>query len=107
MSVEKLFNKFAINVEGEHDKREITIFTLSTCMWCKKCKRWLNERNIKYRYVDVDKIDHSDKRQIINYLGEKFQSRISYPFMICDDKELVVGYDPSRYEELMKGGDDE
>ncbi|MFX0181315.1 MAG: glutaredoxin family protein [Candidatus Hodarchaeota archaeon] len=91
-------------VKGKNDKQDVSIFTLSTCMWCKKCKRYLNEREIKYKYIDVDQITPDQKSKILQYLRENYKpDRISYPFLICDDK-FVVGYDPNKYEELMKGG---
>jgi len=99
----ELIEKLAETVEGSKKNRDITILTLSTCMWCKKCKAWLNDRNVKYRYVDVDKIDFKEKSKILDYLRDKYQSRISYPFMICED-EFVVGYNPNRYEDLLKEG---
>ena len=105
MGTEELIDNLAVEVKGSKDKRDILIFTLSTCMWCKKCKRWLDERDINYRYVDVDRIQYSQKSQIIDYLKQNYSSRVSYPFMICDD-EHVIGYDPDRYEELMKQGEE-
>ncbi len=53
----EFIEKLTHSVIGENDSQEWTIFTLSTCMWCKKCKQYLNDKNIKYLYVDVDKID--------------------------------------------------
>jgi len=99
----EIINNLAQTVEGSKKNRDITILTLSTCMWCKKCKAWLKERDIQYRYVDVDKIEFEEKSKILTYLKDKFQSRISYPFMICDE-EHVIGYNPGKYEELMKSG---
>ena len=99
----QIIENLAQTVEGSKKNRDITLLTLSTCMWCKKCKAWLNERDIQYRYVDVDKINFEEKTKILEYLREKYQSRISYPFMICDN-EYVVGYNPGKYEELMKSG---
>ncbi len=99
----EIIDKLAQPVEGSNKNRDVTILTLSTCMWCKKCKTWLKERDVHYKYVDVDKIEFEDKSKILEYLREKYQSRISYPFMICDD-EFVVGYNPGKYEELMKSG---
>jgi len=91
-------------VKGEKDTHNVTIFTLSTCSWCKRCKVWLNERGIKYRYVDIDRIDISEKSKILAFLREKFKpERISYPFVVWDDK-YVVGYNPNQYEELMNLG---
>jgi len=99
----EIIDKVAETVEGSNNTRDITILTLSTCMWCKKCKAWLKEHDIQYRYVDVDKIEFEKKSKILEYLRNNYQSRISYPYMICDN-EVVVGYNPDKYEELMKSG---
>ena len=68
MSVEELIDNLASKVEGTAGERDnVLIFTLSTCQWCKKCKRFLEERKMKYRYIEVDKIEHKDKLAILNY----------------------------------------
>jgi glutaredoxin-like protein NrdH len=107
MSVEELIDTLATEVEGNNNEHDITIFTLSTCMWCKKCKRWLKEHDVTYRYVDVDKIQYSQKSQIIDYLREKYDNRISYPYMVLEGGEkTIVGYSPNKYEEALgKGGE--
>ena len=102
-SAEELIEKYVTEIAGEEGvEKNILIFTLSTCMWCKKCKRFLNEKNMKYRYVDVDKIPYDDKKKLLDYLKSNYQSRISYPFLICE-KGHVVGYNPNEYMELLKG----
>ena len=102
MSVEDLIDNLTNEVDGENGADEnIIVFTLSTCMWCKKCKSFLNDRNLKYRYIDVDKIDIKDKSSILNHLRSKYESRISYPFLVCKSGH-VVGYNPNQYEELIK-----
>ena len=93
-----LFNE----VNGKNDSHEVNIFTLSTCMWCKKCKAYLKDRDIKYKYIDLDNLSSNQKSEILEYLREKYKpDRIAYPFLVCDDK-FVVGYDPNKYEEIMK-----
>ncbi len=99
----EIIEKVAQTVEGSKKNRDITILTLSTCMWCKKCKAWLKDHDVQYKYIDLDQIDFKEKSKIIDYLKETFQSRVSYPYMICDN-EVVVGYNPGKYEELMKSG---
>ncbi|NVM34883.1 MAG: glutaredoxin family protein [Candidatus Lokiarchaeota archaeon] len=101
----EILEKLAQTVEGSKKNRNITILTLSTCMWCKKCKAWLKDHDVQYKYVDVDQIDFKEKSKIIDYLRDKYQARVSYPYMICDN-EVVVGYNPGKYEELMKSGGD-
>jgi len=104
MSAEEIMKNASIEVDGTNmTDQNVTIFTLSTCMWCKKCKRFLDDKNVKYKYIDLDKIPYSDKAQILDYLKEKYQERVSYPFLVCDAGH-VIGYDPNKYMELMKGG---
>ena len=93
-----LFNE----VDGKNDSHEVSIYTLSSCMWCKKCKAYLKERDIKYKYIDIDNLTSNQKSEILEYLRENYKpDRIAYPFLVCDDK-FVVGYDPNKYEEIIK-----
>ncbi|MFX1397242.1 MAG: glutaredoxin family protein [Promethearchaeota archaeon] len=104
MSIEEIKDQYAQKVDGENGINEdIFIYTLSTCMWCKKCKRYLNERNVKYSYIDVDKIDSADKAKILEHLRANYQERISYPFLTCE-KGFIVGYDQKKYEEILNQG---
>jgi len=98
-----IVEKHAKDIEGEKENG-IVLITLSTCMWCKKCKRYLQDHKMKYKYIDVDLIPSEDKAKILEYLRENYQSRISYPFLICDNG-FVVGYDTKKYEELMMAGE--
>ncbi len=103
MTIEELIDGLTIKVDGKKDSGDIIIFTLSTCMWCKKCKRWLNEQNVKYRYVDLDKISYSQKSAILDLLRKNYQERISYPFMIGNG-DYVVGYDLNKFQQLLDRG---
>ncbi len=43
------YNHVPGNVRGK-----VVLYALSTCMWCKKTKKLLNELAVDYYYVDVD-----------------------------------------------------
>ena len=45
--IENLIQK----VEGKNSTQDVTVFTLSTCMWCKKCKQYLKDRDIQYKFI--------------------------------------------------------
>ena len=105
MSTEELIDDLATTVEGKEKTRDIQIFTLSTCMWCKKCKRYLDEKDIKYSYIDMDKIEYRHKQQILDFLKATYKERVSYPFLICDNK-AIVGYNPTKYDEMLQSGDE-
>ncbi len=88
-------------VNGNKTSQKISLFTLSTCMWCKKTKKYLNDNNIKYRFIDVDKIDKNIKKEILDCLRKAFKERIAFPFLIVDDQP-IIGYNPEKYEKLIK-----
>ena len=50
-----------VHVAGE-DRGEIMLYTLSTCVWCRKMKRWLDEKGFAYSYVDVD-LEYGDEKE--------------------------------------------
>jgi len=100
----EFIEKLTQEVDGANNDHDVMIFTLSTCMWCKKCKAYLKDKNVKYRYVDLDQIESGEKINLLKYVRENYKpDRIAYPFLVCDDK-YVVGYDPNKYEELLKPG---
>lgn len=76
-------------VDGKN-KGYVMLYALSTCVWCKKTKKLLDEEQIKYQYVYVDKIHGEDKKEIIKELEEKNPAR-SFPTLVINDKS-IVGY---------------
>ncbi len=105
VEIQEKIDALAQTVEGKNNTQNILIFTLSTCQWCKKGKTWLRENNVQYRYIDVDLIDFQDKSEILEYLRDKYKERVSYPYIICDE-QVIVGYDPNKYETMIKKGGD-
>ena len=51
-------------VSGKNNKHKVFLYALSTCVWCKLTKQFLNENNVEYEYVDVDLEDEKDKQKI-------------------------------------------
>ena len=38
-------------VSGKNNKHKVFLYALSTCVWCKMTKQYLNDNNIEYEYV--------------------------------------------------------
>jgi len=80
--------------------RQVKLFAISTCAWCKKTKRLLDDNEISYEATDVDMLSGDDKEQAREVV-RKHNPRVSYPTLIVDDTEVVVGYDEDRIKELL------
>lgn len=79
------------HVEGENKGRVIA-YTLSTCVWCKKTKKLLNELGVEYYYVDVDLLDGNLKQQAKKEV-KRLNPRGSYPTIVVDSEKVITGHD--------------
>ena len=77
-------------VSGE-DRGKVVLFALSTCVWCKKTKRLLNDLGVEYSYVDVDQLKEDEKTEAVDEL-KKWNPKCSFPTLVIDDDICVVGF---------------
>ncbi len=80
-----------VRVSGKNKTHRVLLYALSTCAWCKKTKKFLNENGVEYEYVDVDLAndeDHEKIRQDIINRG----SEPTYPTIIVDNKKVINGF---------------
>ncbi len=88
-----------VHVAGE-DRGEIMLYTLSTCVWCRKMKRWLDEKGLAYSYVDVDLESVGEKEAVMEEV-ERWNPLCSFPTVVVNRKECFVGFKPERLVELI------
>lgn len=88
-----------MKVPGE-DHGDIMLYTLSTCVWCKKMKRWLKTRGYAYSYVDVDQEKGPDKEATIEEV-KRWNPKCSFPTIVVDQKACIVGFKPDKLKELI------
>lgn len=86
--------------------RQVMLYALSTCAWCKKTKKYLDEHNIPYDFEDIDLLDGEEKAKVKAEVA-KHNPRLSYPTLVVDDDTVIVGYDEERLDEVFGGGDGE
>jgi glutaredoxin len=80
--------------------KKVTMYTLSTCPWCRKAKQYFTQRHIPFEDVDYDLADHATQERIIRELDAEGVS--GFPFVRIGN-EIVVGYQPDRYAKLLDG----
>ncbi|WP_435628557.1 glutaredoxin family protein [Candidatus Ferrigenium straubiae] len=77
---------------------KVSMYTLSTCPWCRKTKKFFAERNISFDFTDYDLADEATQRKIMVELDAEGAS--GFPFVRIGD-QVVVGYQPDRYTKLL------
>ena len=88
-------------ISGKNNKHKVFVYALSTCVWCKMTKQYLNDNNIEYEYVDVDLCSEEDKQKIHAAIVSK-GGMLSYPTTIVDDKIVITGFRKDKLKEALE-----
>ncbi|MEW6026508.1 MAG: glutaredoxin [Planctomycetota bacterium] len=48
------------HISGKN-KGKVMLYTLSTCIWCRKVKDLLGQLGAEYSYIDVDTLEEAEK----------------------------------------------
>jgi glutaredoxin 3 len=75
---------------------KLTIYTTSTCHWCKKTKEFLKENKISYTEKDATK--SLNQKEMIEKSGQT-----GVPVLDIDG-EIIVGYAPDEILKLVRRG---
>ena len=86
------------HVKGEN-KGEIIMYALSTCGWCKKTKRLLDEIGVEYYYTDVDLLKGEERAEAMKEV-EHWNPHRSFPTLVINN-ECIVGYREDEIKEAI------
>ena len=89
-----------VKVVGQKKNHKVTLYTLSTCVWCKKTKQLLKDNKIEYEYFDLDTMDPQDRQEAMNDIQAR-GLRVSVPIMIIDDNQVITGYKEDSIREAL------
>jgi glutaredoxin-like protein NrdH len=87
-------------VSGKKNDHKVTLYALSTCVWCKMTKQFLKDNEIEYEFVDVDLLDAQDKDKAHQAITSK-GGTLSYPTTIIDDKTVITGFRKDQLKEVL------
>jgi glutaredoxin len=82
--------------------KKVKMYTLSTCLWCKRTKQFFEERGVPFEAVDYDKMDEAEQERIMAEMREKGGGG-SFPYVCIGDK-VIQGYEPEEFERLLSCG---
>ncbi|MCR5260278.1 MAG: hypothetical protein K6C94_00385 [Candidatus Gastranaerophilales bacterium] len=86
--------------------KEVTIYTLDYCPYCKKAKKLLRDNNIPFNEIDITANEYSQTQRIAEEYN--LQDEVTFPQIIfgktriggCADLEKIIG--DNLLEKLLK-----
>jgi len=78
------------SVNGSKSNHKIILYALSTCVWCKKTRRMLEQSDVTFDYVYVDLLTGQEREDAMAQV-HKWNSAASFPTIVIDNAESVAG----------------
>ncbi len=88
------------HVPGKH-VRDIMVYALSTCGWCRKTKEFLEQLGVEYDYEYVDLLKGDDRDKAI-MIVRQWNPNSSFPTIVINDKDCIVGYKEDEIRSVLK-----
>ncbi|MGB2696649.1 MAG: glutaredoxin family protein [Candidatus Zixiibacteriota bacterium] len=79
------------HVKGK-SKGQVVLYALSTCGWCRKTKRLLNDLGVEYHYTDVDLLEENERDEVMKTV-KRHNPKGSFPTIVIDDRKCISGFD--------------
>ncbi|MBI4287477.1 MAG: glutaredoxin family protein [Chloroflexi bacterium] len=79
--------------------KKVFMYTLSTCPWCRKTKKYFTDNKIRFEFVDYDLQPPEEQAKIEKRMMER-GGNMAFPWVLIGD-DLVIGWNPEKYSELM------
>ena len=90
-----------IKVSGKNIKHKVLLYALSTCVWCKRTKKFLADKDITYEYIDVDLCSREDREAVRRDILDK-GGRVTYPTLIINDKKIIHGFHEEDFKKALE-----
>jgi glutaredoxin len=86
-------------VAGNNDRGEVIVYALSTCPWCRRTKRLLQDNGVPFRFVDVDLVS-ADEEDVVVAEISRLNPMQSFPTIVING-QVVAGFQEGRIRELL------
>jgi glutaredoxin-like protein NrdH len=87
------------SIKGK-DEDKIFLYTLSTCVWCKKTRQFLEDLGYGYRYIEVDGLAGEERENALAEM-KQWNPRCSFPSVVINQATCIVGFDEKKIREAL------
>lgn len=75
-------------------EKDVKVYTIPTCPWCKKVKEYLNEKGVHYTDYNVAD-DHEKLQEMVEQTGQR-----GVPVIVIDG-EVIVGFNQTKIDQAL------
>jgi glutaredoxin len=89
-----------VKVSGKN-KGDILLYALSTCVWCGKTKKLLDDLGVAYTYEYVDLLAGKEREEAIKEITV-WNPACSFPTLVINNSQGIVGFKEAEIRQALK-----
>lgn len=90
-------------VEGKKSEKDLVLFSLSTCGFCRRAKAYLDSKEFQYRFIQADELGFEDKASLKQEFKERFKETLHFPTLVINKKNVLIGFIKPHWEMILEG----
>jgi len=91
-------------VDGPRREPSLVFFSLSSCVICRRARKYLEDRGYAYRLLMVDELSPEEKNRLKEELARRYGTRAAFPSLLVDDSRLLLGFFPKAWDKALGEG---
>ena len=81
--------------------KECTLYALSTCIHCRRMKIFLEDHDVNFDNIFVDKLRGDERKDIIDRI-RNYNPKLSFPTLVVSEGQcIIVGFHKDQIEEAL------
>ncbi len=89
------------SIPGSHNQHRTMLYALSTCIWCRRTRQFLEDNSVQFDYIYVDLLQGAEREEVLAQVG-KWNPALSFPTLVVDDAKSVIGSQLDAIKELLE-----
>jgi glutaredoxin-like protein NrdH len=87
-------------VPGSRNRHHVLFYGLSTCIWCKRTRQFLESNDVAFDVVYVDLLQGAEREAVVEQV-RRWNPSVSFPTLVIDNRRCIIGYRPEEIQEAL------
>ena len=87
-------------VPGSRNRHHVLFYGLSTCIWCKRTRQFLESNDVAFDVVYVDLLQGAEREAAVEQV-RRWNPSVSFPTLVIDNQRCIIGYRPEEMQEAL------
>jgi len=87
-------------VPGSRNRHHVLFFALSTCIWCRRTRQFLENNDVAFDVVYVDLLQGAEREAVVEQV-RRWNPSVSFPTLVIDNQRCIIGYRPEEIQEAL------